>query len=179
MRYTISRRGALKGAAVAGFGAALGGLAVGAASAVAAPAIISCGEWGARPASRALTRLNRRPERIIIHHTAGGNSNDLSRAHAVAVARSIQNHHMDTNGWEDTGQHFTVTRGGYVLEGRHGSLETLNAGNAFMFGTHCPNQNDRSIGIENEGTYISERPPALLYNTLVQLCAHICRQYGI
>jgi len=86
---------------------------------------------------------------------------------------------MDVNGWADTGQHFTISRGGYIMEGRHNSLSRLNAGSGMVVGAHCPGQNDQAIGIENEGTYTSVAPTTALYNKLVALCAYICDQYDI
>ena len=84
---------------------------------------------------------------------------------------------MDTNGWADTGQHFTVSRGGYVLEGRHRSLETLDAGEHQVIAAHCPGENGNAIGIENEGTYVTETPPEALLDSLVELCVAVCRQF--
>src|SRR5687767_737887 len=88
---------------------------------------------------------------------------------------------MDSNGWIDTGQQFTVSRGGYAMEGRHRSLERLNLGSGMVRGAHvgAGNVNSESIGIENEGLYTSVSPPAALYNKLVDLCAYICDQYGL
>ncbi|WP_422769981.1 peptidoglycan recognition family protein [Plantactinospora sp. WMMC1484] len=147
-------------------------------AAVPAPGIIPCPAWGAR-APRPLNVLSNNPNKILIHHTAGSNSNDTSVAHAHALARSIQNFHMDDRGWPDSGQHFTISRGGHILEGRHHSLPTLQAGSRMVEGTHCPGQNNQAIGIENEGTYIDGVPPATLYNRLVGLCAYMCQQYRI
>ncbi|GAA2274793.1 hypothetical protein GCM10009853_030960 [Glycomyces scopariae] len=178
----LSRRTLLRGSAIAGAGLAglpfAGAFASGAAAAVAAPSIIACPTWGAR-APGPLDVLTRNPNKILIHHTAGPNSTDYSAAHAHAVARSIQNHHMDVNGWTDSGQHFTVSRGGHVLEARHHSLPRLQAGSGMVFGSHCPDQNDQAIGIENEGTYTTAAPTSAQYNSLVQLCAYICAQYGL
>ena len=42
-----------------------------------------------------------------------------------------------------------------------------------------PGRNTDGIGIENEGTYIKELPPAALQYSLLLLCAFICRQYGL
>jgi N-acetyl-anhydromuramyl-L-alanine amidase AmpD len=114
-----------------------------------------------------------------VHHTATPNSTDLSQAHAFALARSIQNNHMDVRGFIDTGQHFTISRGGFITEGRHRSLERLRAGSGHVVGAHCTGQNSQAIGIENEGLYTSVAPPAALYNQLVALCADICVQYGV
>lgn len=178
----LSRRTVMRGAVLLGAGAAVGGLELlgGApAWAVAAPTIASCAAWGARAASDPLTQLANNPNKILIHHTASPNSTDYSQAHAYSLARSIQNYHMDSNGWSDTGQHFTVSRGGYVMEGRHFSLSKLTAGSGMVQGAHCPGQNDQAIGIENEGTYTSTTPTAALYNKLVDLCAYIADQYNL
>jgi hypothetical protein len=86
---------------------------------------------------------------------------------------------MDTNGWADTGQHFTVSRGGYVLEGRHRSLETLDTGGHQVIAAHCPGENGNAIGIENEGTYITETPPQALVDSLVELCVAICQKFNL
>jgi hypothetical protein len=172
----------MRGAVLLGAGAAVGGLELlgGApAWAVTAPTIASCATWGARDPSDPLTLLSNNPDKILIHHTASANSTDYSQAHAYALARSIQDYHMDSNGWSDTGQHFTVSRGGYVMEGRHYSLSKLTAGSGMVQGAHCPGQNDKAIGIENEGTYTSVTPTAALYNKLVDLCAYIVDQYNL
>ena len=86
---------------------------------------------------------------------------------------------MDHRGWPDTGQHFTVSRGGVVLEGRHRSLEFVRVGRWQVEGAHCTGQNVVALGIENEGTYSAVDPPAELWNKLRSLCAYLCGQYGI
>jgi hypothetical protein len=149
------------------------------ASAVSAPNIISTAEWGARRPTETVQLTGSRPDKIIVHHTAGENSNDFSRAHAIELTRNIQSAHINGNKWIDTGQNFTITRGGFVLEGRHRSLETLRAGREMVASAHCIGQNTRAIGIENEGTFITAQPTQTQYNQLVSLCAYICQQYGI
>jgi hypothetical protein len=116
--------------------------------------------------------------RILVHHTATENTGDTSVEHARGWARFCQELHMG-HGWGDTGQHFTNSRGGVLLEGRHGSLDALIAGDRMVRGAHCPGQNSVAIGIENEGTYIGEEPPAAQWDALVWLCASVCGQYGI
>lgn len=143
------------------------------------PSIIDCDTWGAKPPSEPVTVLNIRSKKIIVHHTEYPNSTDYSLAHAYWLARDIQHLHMDINGWIDTGQHFTVSRGGYILEGRHRSLEALQNGYEHIRGAHCPGLNSEAIGIENEGTYFTVLPPRALWDSLVDLCVYVCRQYGI
>lgn len=177
-----SRRNVLRGAVVVGVGAAAGGTTILtsnlAQAEVPAPEIASCADWGARP-DTGLTQLSNSPNKIVIHHTASANSTDLSKEHAYELAYTIQGWHMNENGWADSGQHFTVSRGGYVLEGRHTSLQHLTDGNGFVQGAHAPGANTDGIGIENEGTYTSETPTQELWDGLVAFCAYACQQYGI
>ncbi|MBB5234715.1 N-acetyl-anhydromuramyl-L-alanine amidase AmpD [Deinococcus budaensis] len=146
--------------------------------AVTSPAIATTAAWKAQAPREAVTLLATRPTRIIVHHTASANVSDLSQAQAHSLARSIQQAHFD-RGWTDSGQQFTISRGGYVLEGRHRSLEAAQTGTQHVRGAHCESFNDVSVGIENEGTYTSVSPPAAQYDALVRTCAWLCGQYGI
>jgi hypothetical protein len=183
--YDISRRELMRGAAALSAASAVGAIELGvpmeAFGAVPNPGIASCATWGARSPSSAVSVLNYKPSYIVVHHTATSNSTATTQAAAFSLARGIQNYHMDSNGWIDTGQQFTVSRGGYAMEGRHRSLERLNLGNSFVRGAHvgAGSVNSESVGIENEGLYTSVQPPAALYNKLVDLCAFICDKYGL
>ncbi|MQY13640.1 hypothetical protein SRB5_37900 [Streptomyces sp. RB5] len=181
----ITRRNAVR--AGAGAAAALGlgaGELVTATGAAAAPydpsdtsEIISCDGWGARPPAGSLDRRVGTTRRIVVHHMAFENTMDFSLAAAIACAERVQYIHMDINGWSDTGNHFSISRGGHVLEGRHGSLDALRDGGYQIVSAHATGQNTQSIGIENEGTYIDELPTGKLWQSLVDLCTTICTQY--
>ncbi|MCX4539546.1 peptidoglycan recognition family protein [Streptomyces sp. NBC_01565] len=175
----VTRRTILAGALGLGAAALLPSATPARASAAATPEIFGCATWGARAASESVVVLATPPLRIIVHHTATANGTDYSKDRAFALARAIQNYHMDTHGWIDTGQHFTVSRGAYVTEGRHRSLAELNTGLRQVRSAHCVGQNTVSIGIENEGTYTSVEPPAKQFAALGALCAQICRKYGL
>jgi hypothetical protein len=176
----VSRRGFLLGGlALAGGGLLAGGLDLDSAWAVDGPTIVSCDGWGARGNRGTLPVYDRRPVKILVHHTATPNSTATSRDAALRLARSIQKFHMDHRGWPDTGQHFTVSRGGTVLEGRHRSLEFVRVGRWQVEGAHCTGQNVVALGIENEGTYSTVDPPQELWEKLRSLCAYLCAQYGI
>lgn len=87
------------------------------------PFIARCFEWGARKPRSAPKIWDRRPIRILVHHTAGANTTDDSVGAAHRMARAIQNYHMDRNGWLDSGQHFNhlarrARAGGQALEPR-------------------------------------------------------------
>lgn len=182
----ISRRGVIKTGL--GIAAALGagGLeiltvvpkALAHSTQVQVPTILSCDEWGARPPQDPLTVLDKKATKILVHNTAFPNTTDHSLAQAIQRVKDIQDLHMDTNGWSDTGQHFTVSQGGYILEGRHNSLMALQSGNKFVVSAHCPALNTESIGIESDGSYIEVLPPQELWDSLVTLCTYICSQYG-
>ena len=182
---SMSRRDLMRGAMTLGTVATAGGLnlltASPALAAVPEPTIASCSTWGARAASSAVSVLSYKPSYVVVHHTATSNSVATTQAAAYSLARSIQNFHMDSNGWIDSGKNFTISRGGYAMEGRHRSLETLRGGTTFVRGAHvgAGNVNSESVGIENEGTYTSATPPGALFNKLVDLCAYICDKYGI
>ncbi|MGA8115645.1 MAG: N-acetylmuramoyl-L-alanine amidase [Actinocatenispora sp.] len=141
--------------------------------------IIDCDSWGARPPADPLSVSTNTTNKIIVHHMAFPNVTDYSQEHAKQLARDCQDLHIDGNGWSDTGQHFTVSRGGFVTEGRHGSLEQLEIGEHQMVAAHCPGENGNAIGIENEGTYVTETPPEALLAALTKLCVTVCRQYGL
>ncbi|MCW2716973.1 MAG: N-acetylmuramoyl-L-alanine amidase family 2 [Pseudonocardia sp.] len=176
----VGRRRLLMGGVALGVGGVLGSaLGSGTAWADAGPPITDCAGWKARPNSAVVPIWNQRPVKILVHHTATPNQADTSQNAAFALARSIQNFHMDVRGWLDTGQHFTISRGGFLMEGRHRSLEVLRIGQRQVEGAHCTGQNIVSIGIENEGTYSTVGPPAAMWNRLRDTCAYICRQYGI
>ena len=176
----ISRRAMFRGAVLLGTTAVVGGLTVQAAhgAVIPNPGIASCATWGARSVT-GLTQISTNPNKILIHHTETANQTDVSQDAAYRLARAIQAYHMDTNGWSDTGQHFTVSRGGYAMEGRHYSLSHLTSGSGMVVGAHCPGQNSQAIGIENEGNYMTVAPPAALWDRLVDMCAYICQQYKI
>lgn len=176
----VSRRGILLGGlALAGGGVFTGALSGGTAWAMPSPPITDCGGWGARPNSQIVELWNQRPVKIIVHHTASANVESFDQDAGYRVARSIQNFHMDRRGWLDTGQHFTISRGGFVMEGRHRSLEVLRLGKQAVEGAHCVGQNVIGVGIENEGLYMDVDPPPALWNRLREMCAYICQQYGI
>lgn len=173
----LDRRSVLRGAATITGGALLGVVAT-PSPAFAAPRVYTRADWKARRPVIPATVLHRAPDHIVVHHTASANSTDHSLAHAFALSRSIQRHHMDINGWNDTGQQLTISRGGHLMEGRNRSLSAIRAGD-HVVGAQTANHNSHTIGIENEGTYMTAAPTAALWNRLVQTCAWLCDVYDL
>lgn len=177
----IRRRQFLRLTAATGVGLTLGTgtNVIGGGPALAAPTIHSTDEWDAVPPSSPIQVLAKNPTKLFIHHTDTANSTNYTLAHGFALAQSIQRFHMQNRGWIDSGQQFTLTRGGHAIEGRHRSLEVLRAGRGHVQGAHCTAQNDVAVGIENEGNYMTVAPRTQHYTALVELSVHICSQFGI
>ena len=181
-RRRLSRRALLGGAMAAG-GMVLAsgsGLVVPrpAAAAVAAPRVYTRAEWSARPPTSSITVLDRMPDHIVIHHTASGNTPDFSWTQAARLSHWIQDLHMDTNGWADAGQQLTISRGGYVMEGRDRSLWAIQ-NRKHVLGAQTAGHNDHTIGIENEGLYVDQDTTPMLFDALVQTCAWLCSVYQL
>jgi hypothetical protein len=179
----LTRRRVLSGAGVVAGGLLLGGAGGLIAprlgyAAVTPPRVYTRAEWSARPPSSPVTVLNHGPDHIVVHHTASGNSVDYSWRQAARVSHWIQDLHMDENGWIDSGQQLTISRGGYVMEGRDQSLAAINSGK-LAYGSQTANQNDHTIGIENEGLYMTQDTTSALFNSLVQTCAWLCVTYQL
>ncbi len=143
------------------------------------PRIFTTDEWGARPPSG--TGFSKHPaEGIVIHHTADPNrppeAQDREKEAAFKLARRIQDFHMDdaSRAWLDTGQHFTISRGGIILEGRHASLAAAKAG-MVVRGAHASSvdrYNESWFGIELEGIntdgfHLTDDQ----WESLIELCA--------
>jgi hypothetical protein len=175
---------ALRAGPAAAGGAAAGGAAAQlarpgrAVAAVTPPRVYTRAEWGARPPTGAIRYLDRQPDHIVVHHTAGANTTDYSLAAAYRHSAWIQDLHMDRNGWIDAGQQLTISRGGYLMEGRSLSLRAIHE-RQHVSGAQTAGHNDHTIGIENEGLYVSAPVPAALFGSLVATCAWLCDVYGL
>ncbi|TNY37697.1 peptidoglycan recognition protein family protein [Thermomonospora catenispora] len=134
--------------------------------------------WKARPPRRPAQVLDRAPDRIIIHHTATPNTKDFSKEQAYRLSRIIQRFHMEELGWDDIGEQLTISRGGYVMEGRNRSLAAIRARRHVM-GAQLLGHNHHTIGIENEGTYSKDPVPAQLWSSLVDTCVWLCDVYDL
>lgn len=142
--------------------------------------IYGTADWGAREPNGEIVVEDHAPTYVVVHHTVEpGNTDDMSKERAFEISRSIQNFHMDGRGWIDTGQQFTNSRGGYITEGRHRSLEILQGGTQHVQGANVADHNSEVIGIENEGMYMEENVPQTLWDSLVHLVSYMCSQYEI
>jgi hypothetical protein len=141
------------------------------------PRIYTRDEWAARAPDFAADIIDR-PDHLVVHHTASPNTGDLSLERAFALSREIQDLHQLTNGWGDTGQQLTISRGGFVMEGRNRTLEALGQG-LNVLGVQTANHNSHTLGIENEGIYVDENPTQELWDSLVVTLAWLCDLYAL
>jgi hypothetical protein len=122
------------------------------------PSIYQRSAWGAMPPKvRGFRAEGARG--IVIHNTQSPNrapkdTEDAEKRAAFGLSLGIQHSHMDNNGWSDIGQHFTVSRGGIIMEARAGTLEAAREGKV-VCGAHAGvNRYNRSWwGIETEGDF--------------------------
>lgn len=136
--------------------------------------VVRTEDWGARPPAYAFEEQI--PRFIVIHHTVTPNPpDDVSERTldgAKALAGRIQADHMDRRGWADSGHNFLNTTGGFVVEGRHGTLSAIQRGRCVQ-SAHTIGAND-SPGIENEGDFSVYEMDAAQWNSLVTLCTILC-----
>jgi hypothetical protein len=146
--------------------------------------VVTAAEWGARPPVPGTFPFRRTiPRYVIVHHTDNPNPpNDVSRGTiegALRLARNIQTSHMDERRWSDSGHNFLNTTGGFVLEGRHGSLDAVKQGFCIQ-SAHAAQDpgklanGNQSPGIENEGNFMTFQIGQKQWQSLVELCASLC-----
>lgn len=144
------------------------------------PPILTCPNWDALP-PKARPVVTDRPDKIVFHHTAGHvpdikpRLNERYRS-AIEYAQALQRYHMLTNGWNDSGHNFLVTRAGVIVQGRWGSVIAIEHGR-MVVSAHCPGQNNNP-GIEHEhiaGELMTQEQ----INATVLLMTWICNRTGI
>jgi hypothetical protein len=143
--------------------------------------VISTSEWGAKAPKQWPDETV--PQYVIIHHTDTPNPpNDISKGTedgAKRLARSIQNTHMDSFGWNDSGHNFLNTTGGYLLEGRQGTLAAIKRGRCVQSSHAGTFEANKSPGIENEGRFMTYKMGDQQWSSLVDLCVSICDSCNI
>jgi hypothetical protein len=152
-------------------------IAAGSGAITQSPPIFTRSEWGALAPK--VSSFSRAPAQgIVIHHTQDANRaplvGDAEKTAAFELSRRIQHSHMFERGWSDVGQHFTISRGGIIMEGRAGTLDAARD-HQVVRGAHAGSNlhNQQWWGIEVEGDF-REDPGKLTdkqRDALAQLCA--------
>jgi hypothetical protein len=146
--------------------------------------VIKRADWSAAPPVSRFEIVDR-PKYIVIHHTDhNDNPSKGTLAGAKKLTKDIQTFHMtDTKPdkpWSDIGYNFLNSVGGFLLEGRAGSLEEAIRGNSVR-GAHAGTADgNRSPGVANEGNFsVNGSMPKEQWESLVKICAALCQSCGI
>lgn len=89
--------------------------------------------------------ISRACVRVQQHHTWKPRYSGFNGGNHFAMQRNMKHYHMNTNGWSDIGQHFSIFPDGVILTGR-----PLNVSPACIYGA-----NSGAICIENVGNFDS------------------------
>lgn len=162
---------------------------VGAAAAVAQPAVVSRAEWNADESLRFDGSGKEKfppafypTKKLIVHHTAGAN-NDPDPA---ATIRSIYYYHAVTQGWGDIGYNFLVDESGRVYEGRYSRSYPAgtypsgdNTAGEGVTGAHTGGWNSGTVGVALLGTLTSRDATPAARDALTSFLAWEAERNGL
>ncbi|MFP3987129.1 N-acetylmuramoyl-L-alanine amidase [Streptomyces sp. E11-3] len=89
---------------------------------------VSRSAWGARAPKKTSADIDASRGGVAVHHTGGTRFAAGSHSSCASQVRGIQNHHMDTNQWDDIAYTYLVCVHGYVFEGRGVGIRTAANG---------------------------------------------------
>ncbi len=120
------------------------------------PSVVSRNQWGAIPRSSAATST---VSHLIVHHEFGSNTS----SDWAARVRSVQNFHINGNGWSDIGYNFLIDPNGVIYEGRAGGDNAV--------GAHFCGRNRNTMGVCMLGDYSSITPTTATQTALKNILA--------
>ena len=97
------------------------------------------------------------PTHIIVHHSAGSNT----QTNWAAVVSYIWDLHVNTNGWDDIGYNWLIDPDGVIYEGRGDSV----------VGAHFSCMNSQTTGICLLGNFVNQYPSDSAIASLVEMMA--------
>jgi hypothetical protein len=125
------------------------------------PEMIDQSEWREGLNEPDYERIPNRVHNIIIHHSAGSNSD----TDYINVVRNIYIYHTEVRGWSDIGYNYLIAQDGTIIKGRDpGGLEQNE-----VLGAHFCNSNTGTLGICALGTYSQLKPSEETFQSLVEL----------
>jgi SH3-like domain-containing protein len=116
-------------------------------------------------------RIGRTILKIQQHHTYIPSYIHFTGNNHFERQLAMKNHHVNQNGWQDIGQHFTIFPDGTILTGR--SLEKSPA---------CiTNQNANSVCIENFGNFDSngDTMTNIQKEAIIAVTAALCKRFNL
>lgn len=105
------------------------------------------------------------------HHTFSPNYGLFNGSNHFDLQKGMKNHHVNTNGWSDIGQHFTTFPDGTVMTGR--SMENSPA---CIYG-----RNQHSICFEHLGNFDNggDTMKAAHRETIIRVTAAVCKKFSV
>jgi N-acetylmuramoyl-L-alanine amidase len=122
------------------------------------PNIVSRAEWGAR-APTSISYISQPVPKAFIHHTE--TSSCTTQAACTSIVQSIQDYHMDSNGWADIGYNFLIGEDGNAYEGRGWD----------RIGAHASDYNSVALGFSVIGSFGTRVPNSAALTALQSLIA--------
>ncbi|MDA3904801.1 MAG: N-acetylmuramoyl-L-alanine amidase [Bacteroidales bacterium] len=109
--------------------------------------------------------------KIQQHHTYMPALRHFNGNNHFELQRNMRDYHINSNGWSDIGQHFTVFPDGNILTGR-----SLELSSACIYGN-----NQNSICIENLGNFDigGDTMPQSQKDSIVEITAALCLKFNI
>lgn len=96
--------------------------------------------------------ITRKISRVQLHHTYSPHYKHFTGNNHVTLQTNMKNYHVNTNGWNDIGQHFTIFPDGKIVTGR-----SLNVAPAGISGANTGSICIECIGnFDNGGDTMSE-----------------------
>lgn len=161
--------------------------------------VISREEWGADESYRLIKRGRNVTEdwprsyhgtrKIIIHHTAGLDSNGVTSLETnKATVRAIYHYHAITRRWGDIGYNALVDAAGNIYEGRYGThgedfIRSEPTSDDVMVldveGAHAASYNSGSFGVSAMGDFTEFEVPIAQLEGLKKAIAFVADSRGI
>lgn len=76
-------------------------------------------------------KVTRAVKRIQLHHTWSPSYKNFTGNNHLALQKNMKSYHVNTNGWSDIGQHFTIFPDGVIMTGR-----SINSSPAGIYGAN-------------------------------------------
>ncbi len=122
--------------------------------------------------SPAFNRRANNVAHLIVHHTAGSNSN----TNYTQVVRDIYLLHTDVNGWSDIGYNFLVAQDGSIFEGRDPGEELTEYD---VLGAHFCGKNSGTMGVAMLGNFETAQPTDEAMESLSKVLASAAERFEL
>ena len=115
--------------------------------------------------------MRRAIDRVLIHHTWQPDYTDFDGSNHLALQEGMRRFHVDTRGWVDIGQHFSVFPDGKVVTGRSLDLDPACTKGA----------NVGAICIENVGNFDEggDVMTGVHRDAILETAAWVCERWSI